>query len=139
MSDKNESFPRPAVGAVVIHEKRILLVKRLNPPQQGRWAVPGGTVKAGESLQEAAEREVSEETGITIRAGDPVHTFDIIDRDAEGRILFHYIIVDVRGEYLSGSPRPGDDADDARWFSRRELQGISLTETMRALLRKVGW
>ncbi|MBN2688089.1 MAG: NUDIX hydrolase, partial [Deltaproteobacteria bacterium] len=87
--------PRVGVGAVVIKERKVLLVRRGIPPSEGLWAIPGGHVELGETLQETAEREILEETGIVISAGEPIHTFDLIERDESERIRFHYIVVDV--------------------------------------------
>jgi len=109
--------PRVAVGAFVFKDNRVLLVRRANPPSEDLWAIPGGKVRLGESLKDAAEREIKEETGISIRAQEPVFTFDHIERDGDDRIRFHYVIVDLKADYISGQPRPGDDALEARWIS----------------------
>lgn len=137
MIDETGEYIHPAVGAVVIHEGRILLILRANPPQKGKWAVPGGSVEKGETLQEAAEREVLEETGLIISAGDPVHTVEIIDRYPDGKIRFHYRVVEVMGEYVSGSLKAADDASETGWFSMEDLEKIELTETMKTLLKKI--
>jgi len=126
--------PRVAVGAVVFREGRVLLVRRGQPPGEGSWAIPGGKVGLGETLREAAERELFEETGIRIRAGELVLLFDLIDRDPEGRVRFHYVIADFRGEYLSGDPAPGDDVAEARWVSEEDLAGLSVSPPTRRLL-----
>jgi 8-oxo-dGTP diphosphatase len=128
--------PRVAVGAVVFKENRVLLVKRDNPPGKGLWAIPGGRVKLGETLQVAAERETREETGVIIRAKDPVYTFDVIERDARGRIRFHYVIVDLLADYISGKPNPGSDACDARWIAHPELDEIALSPSTRKFLKE---
>ena len=129
--------PRVAVGAIVFKDGRVLLVKRGQPPSQDQWAIPGGRVELGETLQAAAEREISEETGLTIRAGDPAYTFDAIERDAAGRVRFHYVIVDLLADYLAGEPRPGDDAREARWLAPQDLIGLPVSPSTLDVLKKV--
>ena len=131
--------PKAAVGAVVIEEGRVLLVKRKYPPQKGKWAIPGGSVKLGESLQAAAEREAKEETGLIIRAAEPVHTFDLIERDVEGKIRFHYVIVDLDADYVSGNIQPDDDVSDAGWFSPDEVGALDISDNTKKLLDKIGF
>ena len=128
-------LPRVAVGAIVFKDNKILLVRRDKPPADNLWAIPGGRVEIGETLQQAAEREIFEETGITIRAGEPVFTFDVIDRDSRGRIRFHYVIVDLTADYLRGEPRPGDDASAACWVSSDELATLEVSSKTRQLLK----
>jgi len=118
--------PRLAVGAVVFKEGRVLLVRRGHPPAAGQWAIPGGNVKLGETLQQAAEREIREETGIVIAAGEPLYTFEIIDRDEKGGVRFHYVIVDLNADYVSGRPRAGDDALAVRWVAAQELPRLKV-------------
>ena len=131
--------PQVAVGAVVIKDGKILLVKRLNPPHKSKWAIPGGSVNLGETLQEAAEREVREETGLTVRAAKPIHTFDLIERDESGAILFHYVIIDLEADFVSGRLKPGDDALDAGWFGPREGERLDLTDSTRMFLRQLSF
>ena len=128
--------PQLAVGALVFRENRVLLVKRNQPPGKGLWAIPGGRLKLGETLKEAAEREVREETGVIIRAGNPVYTFDLIERDDQGRIRFHYVIVDLLADYISGNPHPRSDACEARWIGPRELDKLPVTKSTRAFLKE---
>lgn len=116
--------PRVAVGTIVFKDGCVLLVRRGKPPAEHHWAIPGGSVELGETLQEAAEREIREEAGIRVRAGDPAFTFDTVIRDDEGRIRFHYVIVDLVAEYISGEVKAGDDAADARWVSPGELDDL---------------
>ena len=130
------STPRVAVGAVVFKNNRVLLVRRGQPPSEDLWAIPGGSVEIGETLQEAAEREILEETGITIKAGAPVYTFDAIVRDDNGRIRFHYVIVDLNGEYLGGEPNAGDDATEARWVAAREMKELQVSPPTLKLLKE---
>lgn len=128
--------PRVAVGAVVFKENKILLVRRGCAPSKGLWAIPGGSMELGETLQAAAEREIFEETGILIRAGEPVFTFDVIDRDDKGRIRFHYVIVDMTAEYIGGTLQPGDDAAEARWVSAPALADLNVSSRTRKLLKE---
>jgi len=129
-------WPRVAVGAVVFKDERVLLVRRGQPPAEGCWAIPGGSVEIGESLQQAAEREILEETGVSIHAREPVFTFDLIERDADGAVRFHYVIVDVMAEYVGGIPRAGGDAAGARWVSSAELARLNVSRVTLDLLEK---
>jgi 8-oxo-dGTP diphosphatase len=140
MSNKNPlTAPKPAVGVVVMKEEKVLLVKRSNAPQKGKWAIPGGSVNLGETLQEAAEREIMEETGLTIQANEPIHAFDLIERDSAGNLLFHYVIIDLLADYVEGEIRPADDVSDAGWFSPDEIESLVITETTKYLLEKIGF
>lgn len=129
-------FPRVAVGAVVFKEGKVLLVLRGKPPAESQWAIPGGCVELGETLQEAAQREILEETGIVIQAGKPVYTFDVLERDKNGRLRFHYVIVDLAADYVSGEIRAGDDAADARWLSSEDMPYQNVSPTTRKLLKQ---
>jgi 8-oxo-dGTP diphosphatase len=129
--------PQSAVGAIVMREGKVLLVRRNKPPSLGLWAIPGGSVKLGETLREAAIREVKEETGITIKVKDPVYSFDVIERDDQGRSRFHYVIVDLLADYVSGEPNAGSDASEARWVSSHELRELPVNKTTRELLKNV--
>lgn len=132
-------YPRIGVGAVVFREGRVLLVRRGGPPAQGLWAIPGGGLELGETLRQGAEREIFEETGIAIRAGDQVFTGETMDLDADGRIRFHYVIIDFAAEYLSGEVNGSDDASEARWVTPAELAGLPATKTTLKLLRELGF
>lgn len=129
--------PLVGVGAVVIKDRTVLLVKRGNPPNEGAWAIPGGLVELGETLQEAAEREIREETGLTVRAKAPLYTFDFIEKDSTGCLRFHYVIVDLIAEFVSGEIRAADDAADARWFSAPELDEVEVSDNTRNLLKEI--
>ena len=131
--------PRVGVGAIVIKDGRVLLVKRGIEPSKGLWAIPGGSVELGETLQKAAEREIMEETGLVIRAGKPIYTFDFIERDDEGLIRFHFVIVDVIAYYVSGIPNADDDALEARWISHGELKELPVSKSTLKVLEEMGF
>lgn len=132
MTENN--IPILGVGAVVFHLDRVLMIKRSNPPNAGQWAIPGGKVNYGETLQQAAEREILEETGILIRAADVIYHFDIIERDNFNKIKCHYVVLDLKAIYLGGDPRAADDASEARWLTRREFSDLPVNPVTRKLL-----
>ena len=134
-SDQRPSTPQVGVGAVVFHDGAVLLVQRRNPPCANEWAIPGGKVRLGETLQRAAEREILEETGIRIKAGEPVYAFDLIEGDATGEVRWHYAIIDLQAEYLGGKIQAGDDATAAAWFRPEDLKRLPLNATTRKLLK----
>jgi ADP-ribose pyrophosphatase len=125
-----------AVGAVVFRDNAVLLVKRGKPPGEGRWAIPGGSVRLGERLTAAAERELLEETGVTVKAGKPVLTFETIRKDAAGRVAYHYIIIDLEAVYVAGEPKAADDAADARWVTSAEFPKLDVVPATRRFLRE---
>lgn len=127
--------PVVAVGAIVFRNNRVLLVRRGQAPSQDLWAIPGGRVELGETLQEAAEREILEETGVTIRALDPVYTFDYIERDGSARPRFHYVIVDLQADYVRGETRAGDDAAEVRWVAAEDLAILKVSSKTVRLLK----
>ena len=128
--------PRVAVGAVVFHENRVLLVRRGQAPSDGQWAIPGGRVELGETLAQAAEREIREETGILIAAQEPIYVFDMVERDRADQVRFHYVIVDLAARYLGGELHAGDDAAEARWVTADEMQRLTVSPPTRQLLAR---
>lgn len=131
--------PRLAVGAVVVHQDRVLLVLRAKAPSKGLWAIPGGSVHLGETMAVAAEREVWEETGLRIKAGDVIHAFDAIHYDDNDQLQFHYVIIDLMAQLRDPMQTiiPGDDALDAAWFTAGELVDLALSPPTRDLLQRV--
>lgn len=128
--------PEVAVGALILKNQKVLLVKRNQSPAKGLWALPGGKVNLGETLQQAAAREIFEETGVTIIPGQPIYTFENIQRDENGDVQFHYVIVDLMAEFKEGELKAGDDAADVGWFSIDEMEEILVNKTTKELVLK---
>jgi ADP-ribose pyrophosphatase len=138
-SNRYPVFPRVGVGAITIHRGRILLVKRGIEPSRGLWAIPGGTLNLGETLQECAAREILEETGITIKVGKCLYVFDFFEYDDNRKIKFHFVVVDFAGEYISGQPKAADDAEEARWLKPEELNKLPVSKNTLAALKEIGF
>ncbi|WP_349358391.1 NUDIX hydrolase [Stappia sp.] len=122
----SKALPIAATIAAVFHEERILLVRRANPPDAGRWGFPGGKIEAGEPIETAAVRELFEETGVR---GQPRRVFtavDAFDRDETGRLHRHFVLIAVLCDWIGGRPVAGDDALEARWFRLDELDDAGL-------------
>jgi 8-oxo-dGTP diphosphatase len=118
--------PIVGVGAILIEEGRVLLIRRGQEPLKGEWSLPGGVVELGESLEDAVRREALEETGLEIEPAGIVEVVSSIARDEHGAIRYHYVIVDFLCRRLRGESRPGSDASDLRWVAREELNSHSM-------------
>ena len=128
--------PRPIVGigVVVWHGDRVLLVRRGKAPRRGQWSLPGGAQQLGETLAEAARREVREEAALEVDLGEIVATLDLIERDPDQRVRYHYTLVDFTAEATGPALRPGSDAADARWFTLEQIETLGLwSETVRII------
>lgn len=114
--------PILGVGAIVQDDRgRLLVVRRGNPPSEGRWTLPGGKVERGERLAEAVRREMAEETGLDVEVGGFVGVAEVVAEDR------HYVIVDLRAAVVGGELRAGDDAADVRWMGRGDLEEVATT------------
>ena len=129
-SEKREYPDRPyvGVGVIVFRDKDVLLVKRNKDPNKGFWSIPGGKQMLGETLAEAAQRELVEETGVRVDSLLLVDVADAIISDAEGKIKYHYTLVDYMGHWFSEDTRAGEDAQEVRWVHMNELNLYSLLE-----------
>lgn len=131
--------PRVGAGAIVIRDDRILLVKRGVEPGRGLWAIPGGTLRLGETLRACAAREILEETGVTIAVGECIYMFDLIEHDAAGKVKFHFVVADFAAIYVEGEPKGADDAEEAGWFSREELNDLPVSQNTLKALYAIGF
>jgi mutator protein MutT len=129
--------PVCAVGAVVFQDDSVLLVQRAQPPSQGLWSIPGGVVRLGETLESAVIREVEEEVRIEVRPVQIGKVLDRIYRDPQGRVSYHYVIIDFLCDAISGVPFPGSDATSARYFEIRELDSLRMTEGTAEVIREL--
>lgn len=111
--------PLVGVGAVVVHEGRVLLVRRGSEPLKGHWTLPGGVLEVGETLVEGVAREVREETGLLVEPLELVELLDRIHRE-DGRVRYHYVIADYLCRVTGGELRAASDADEVRWVERAE-------------------
>jgi 8-oxo-dGTP diphosphatase len=121
-------IPLVGVGAVVIKDSRVLLVKRAHPPLQAQWSIPGGVLEVGELVREAAVREAHEETGLIVEPGELLGVYDRVLRHADQRVQYHYVLIDFLCRRVGGELQAADDAAEVRWFTREELPALNLAE-----------
>ena len=129
--------PIAGVGVAVRQGDKVLLVQRGVEPGRGKWALPGGVVELGETLAEAARRELAEECGLQVRLGEMLEAVERIERDEAGRVRYHYVVVVFRGEYVGGEAQPASDAMAARWVTADELAALDMSPRVKALVRRV--
>jgi len=128
MSREYPATPVASVGVIVRRDDgAVLLVRRANPPSQGLWSVPGGRLELGETAAECARREVREECGVECVPTDVFHVVDRIYRNDEGRVQYHYVIVELLAWWSSGEPVAGDDASAVAWVHPTGLNAYDLT------------
>ena len=129
MNDQRKYPDRPyvGVGAVVVHEGRVLIVKRKYEPLAGQWSIPGGAVELGETLEATVVREMLEETGLEIAVGPVIEVFDRITRDDEGAVRYHFVLVDYLCWPVGGELHAGSDVADARFVDPSTLNEYNLT------------
>jgi mutator protein MutT len=130
------SRPVLGVGAVIVDEGRVALVRRAHPPLQGEWSLPGGAVELGETLTEAITREVLEETGLVVDVGPVVEVIERLQRDDAGGVEYHFVVVDYKCRRLEGTIAAGSDAADARWVAAADLGDFHVADTAMAVIHK---
>lgn len=128
--------PLVGVGAVIVENNRVLLISRGTAPLLGEWSLPGGVLECGESLREAVVREAQEETGLVVRTDEMLGVYERIISGDDGRVRYHYVLLDFLCRPVSGNPRAGSDAADVRWFTRDELPVLGLPSDTSDVVQK---
>lgn len=127
--------PLVGVGAVVVSHpsdahnsggKRVLLIRRGTAPLLGEWSLPGGVLECGETLREAVAREAREETGLVVEPSEMLGVYERLIRDDQGRVRYHYVLIDFLCHAVGGDLKAGSDAAEVRWFRREELPALNL-------------
>jgi mutator protein MutT len=128
--------PIVGVGGVVIQNDRALLIRRGSAPLEGEWSIPGGMLEIGETILEGVQRELLEETAVEVRVLDLIEVFERVTRDDEGRLKYHFVILDYLCEAVRGEAQAGSDVTDVAWARETELNGYSLTPTATRVIQK---
>jgi ADP-ribose pyrophosphatase YjhB (NUDIX family) len=128
--------PLVGVGAIIIQDSRVLLVKRAHPPLQAQWSIPGGVLEVGELVREAAIREAREETGLIVEPEDLLGVYDRILRNVEQRVQYHYVLIDFLCRRVAGDLAAASDAAEVRWFRPEELPPLNLAEDTQDVIQK---
>jgi ADP-ribose pyrophosphatase YjhB (NUDIX family) len=135
--------PLVGVGAVIVHDGRVVIVQRGTEPLKGQWSIPGGALEIGETLRQCAEREAQEETGLLVEATDVLEVFDAIHKEPGGRTRYHYVLIDFRCRLTDVPPcnappelRAGGDALQANWVTAEELAEYQVAETAKKVIGK---
>jgi ADP-ribose pyrophosphatase YjhB (NUDIX family) len=119
--------PLVGVGAVIVADARVVLVKRGKAPLLGEWSIPGGMLELNETVRAGAEREALEETGLVVHATELLGVFDRVIPEG-GRTLYHYVLIDFLCEVVSGELCASGDATDVRWFTQAQVSELKLAQ-----------
>jgi len=136
MSREYPDNPLVGVGAVIVRDNRVLLIRRGQAPLLGEWSLPGGVLECGETLREATIREAREETGLIVETGTLLGVFERVIRADDGRVRYHYVLIDFLCRPVSGELQADSDATDVRWFGREELDILNLPRDTREVIAK---
>ena len=124
------------VGAVIVDDGKVVLIKRKYEPLKGQWSLPGGMVEIGETLEAALAREMLEETGLRVDVGPVIEVFDRIMRDEEHRVRYHFVLIDYLCWPAAGSLQAGSDVDVAIWADPATLGEYALTEKATSVIQR---
>ena len=130
--------PRPVVGvgAVIVRDGHVVLIKRKYEPLAGHWSLPGGTLELGESLEAGVAREIREETGLDVEVGPVVEVFDRILLDAASKVQYHFVLIDYLCRPIGGTLQAGSDVDDAVWVEAQEIGAYDITAKATAIIER---
>ena len=136
MTREYPDHPRVGVGAVVLHGNKVLLVRRGGAPSSGKWSLPGGLVELGETTADAIRRELKEECAVDVELVDVAGVIDRVVRDRDGRIRYHYVLVDYLALAASDAICAGDDAAEARWVEIGRVRELDVTEGLMDMVER---
>ena len=138
VNDTRQYPERPivGVGAVIVEDGKVLLIRRRYEPLKGHWSLPGGMVEVGETLEAALAREMLEETGLVVDVGPVIEVFDRIMRDEDRRVRYHFVLIDYLCRATAGELRAGSDVDAAVWADPRQLAEYQLTDKAAAVIER---
>jgi 8-oxo-dGTP diphosphatase len=137
MSDRRyPDRPYVGIGGIIVHEGRVVLVKRRFEPLAGQWSIPGGAVETGETLEACLIREMAEETGFVVEVGPVVEVLDRITNDDSGRVLYHFVLIDYLCWPVGGELRAGSDVAEAVLAEPSELAQFQLTEKALSVIER---
>lgn len=128
--------PIIAVGGVVIQGGRVLLIRRGQPPLEGRWSIPGGILEIGETITAAIERELKEETGVSVRVMGLLEIYEKVLRDSDNRAQYHFVILDYLCEFVGGTAEAAADVTDTAWVAEEDLEKLQLTSAALRVVKK---
>jgi mutator protein MutT len=136
MSRQYPAEPIVGVGGIVLDADRVLLVKRGREPLKGIWSIPGGKLELGETLRQGVRRELREEAALEVRVLEMVEVFERITQDEDGRIAYHFVLLDFLCERVAGEARAGDDVDEVAWVERTRIGEYQTTEGAAGVIEK---
>lgn len=140
MNREYPESPLVGVGAVIVDycpdQNHVLLIRRGTAPLLGEWSLPGGVLECGETLREAVAREAFEETGLLVEPSEMLGVYERVIRGDDGRVRYHYVLIDFLCRQVGGDLKAGSDAADVRWFTREELSTLNLAHDANDVVRK---
>jgi len=128
--------PVVGVGAVIVCNGKILLEKRKSEPGKGKWSIPGGLVELGETVEQTVTREIREETGLEVEEPELIDVVDYITVDGDGRVKYHFVMIDYFVKLKGGTLKAADDAAELRWVALDSVEKYDLTKTFRAFFQR---